>query len=58
MQGDPRQLGGDVIVDAEGVIRLIHRGKDPVDRLSVDRLPVDRLPVDRLLAVLREVASV
>lgn len=48
MQGDPRQLGGDVIVDAEGVIRLIHRSKDPVDRL----------PVDRLLAVLHKVASV
>jgi len=43
VQGDPHQLGGTVIVDAEGVIRLIHRSKDPVDRP----------PVEKLLAVLR-----
>jgi len=46
VQGDPHQLGGDVIVDAEGAIRLIHRSKDPVDRP----------PVASLLAVLRKLA--
>lgn len=44
VQGDPHQLGGDVIVDAAGVIRLLHRSKDPVDRP----------PVEKLLAVLRQ----
>lgn len=43
VQGDPHQLGGDVIVDAAGVIRLLHRSKDPVDRP----------PVEKLLTVLR-----
>lgn len=38
VQGDPHQLGGDVIVDAAGVIRLLHRSKDPVDRPSVEKL--------------------
>lgn len=47
VQGDPHQLGGDVIVDAEGVIRLIHRSKDPVDRP----------PMEKLLAVLRNLAQ-
>jgi len=47
VQGDPHQLGGDVIVDADGVIRLIHRSKDPVDRP----------PVEKLLAVLRNLAQ-
>jgi len=47
VQGDPHQLGGDVIVDADGVIRLIHRSKDPVDRP----------PVEKLLAVLRNPAQ-
>ena len=47
VQGDPHQLGGNVIVDAGGVIRLIHRSKDPVDRP----------PVDKLLAVLRHLAQ-
>ena len=47
VQGDPHQLGGDVIVDAEGVIRLTHRSKDPVDRP----------PVEKLLAVLRNLAQ-
>jgi len=47
VQGDPHQLGGDVIVDAAGVIRLIYHSKDPVDRP----------PVAKLLAVLRNLAQ-
>lgn len=46
-QGDPHQLGGEVIVDAAGVIRLLHRSKDPVDRP----------PVGKLLAELRRFAN-
>lgn len=38
VQGDPHQLGGDVIVDAEGIVRLLHRSKDPVDRPPVEML--------------------
>lgn len=42
IQGDSGQLGGDFIVDANGVIRLAYRSHDPADRP----------PVSRLLAVL------
>ena len=37
-QGDPHQLGGDFIIDAEGIIRLAHPSADPVDRPAVDTL--------------------
>ena len=46
VQGDPHQLGGDFILDAAGVIRLVHASKDPVDRP----------PVEKLLATLRTMA--
>jgi hypothetical protein len=36
--GDPRQLGGDVLIDPLGVVRLHHVGSGPADRPSVDRL--------------------
>ena len=47
IQGDPHQLGGDFVVDAQGVIRLAYRSKDPVDRP----------PVAELLAVLSDLAN-
>ncbi len=37
-QGDPNQLGGDFIIDADGIIRLAHPSKDPVDRPAVATL--------------------
>lgn len=45
IQGDPHQLGGDVIVDTYAVVRLAHQSSDPTDRP----------PVETLLAVLREI---
>lgn len=44
IQGDSSQLGGDFIVDVEGIMRLAYRSRDPTDRP----------PVERLLAILRE----
>lgn len=38
IQGDSAQLGGDFIVDAEGVVRLAYRSYDPTDRPSVTQL--------------------
>ena len=38
IQGDSAQLGGDFIVDTNGVIRLAYRSHDPTDRPSTDRL--------------------
>ena len=37
-QGDPHQLGGDFVIDAEGTIVLAHPSHDPVDRPSVATL--------------------
>jgi len=47
IQGDSAQLGGDFIIDPEGIVRLAHRSRDPTDRPSVDRL----------LTVLRQISS-
>jgi hypothetical protein len=38
IRGDSAQLGGDVVVDADGIIKLIHRSDFPIDRPSVDNL--------------------
>ncbi len=38
VQGDSTQLGGDFIVDAEGVVRLAYRSHDPTDRPSLSVL--------------------
>ncbi len=38
IQDDSAQLGGDFIVDAAGIVRLVHRSRDPTDRPAVDRL--------------------
>jgi len=40
---DTSQAGGNVLIDPEGILRLVHAGRDPADRL----------PVERLLAVVR-----
>lgn len=31
-QGDPRQLGGDVLIDPDGIVRMHHVGIGPADR--------------------------
>jgi len=36
--GDVRQLGGDVVVDPAGIVRLLHVGAGPADRPSVESL--------------------
>ena len=33
--GDPNQLGGNVLLDPEGLVRLHHVGRGPADRPSV-----------------------
>lgn len=38
IQGDSAQLGGDFIVDLNGVVRLAHPSHDPTDRPAVDDL--------------------
>ena len=35
---DVYQLGGNVVIDAAGVVRWIHRSRTPLDRPSVDEL--------------------
>ncbi len=35
---DTSQLGGDFVVDRNGILRLVHRSFDPVDRPSVEEL--------------------
>jgi peroxiredoxin len=35
---DTSQLGGDFIVDRNGILRLVHSSYDPVDRPSVEEL--------------------
>lgn len=37
-RGDPYQLGGDFVVDTNGIVRLAYRSRDPADRPSVERL--------------------
>lgn len=36
--GDVKQLGGDVLIDPEGVVRYHHVGQGPADRPSIERL--------------------
>ena len=35
---DVRQLGGDVLIDPAGIVRLHHVGKTPVDRPTIESL--------------------
>lgn len=44
-RGNPHQLGGDFIIDRQGIIRLAHPSREPTDRP----------PIDQILRVLREV---
>ena len=37
-ESDTSQLGGDFIVDAHGILRLVHRSHDPADRPAVNEL--------------------
>jgi peroxiredoxin len=37
-RGDPHQLGGDFIVDNQGIVRLAHPSKEPTDRPEVEKL--------------------
>lgn len=36
--GDTSQLGGDFIVDKQGILRLVYPSRDPADRPPVDDL--------------------
>ena len=36
--GDVHQLGGDVLIDPQGIVRLHHIGNGPADRPAVERL--------------------
>lgn len=38
IQGDSGQLGGDFIVDRQGIIRLAHRSQDPTDRPALSTI--------------------
>jgi peroxiredoxin len=38
IQGDSAQLGGDFVVDKNGIIRLAYRSHDPTDRPSFDKI--------------------
>ena len=44
-KGDAHQLGGDFVIDREGMVRFSHRG----------RQPADNPPLSRLLKVLAEI---
>jgi peroxiredoxin len=37
-RGDPHQLGGDFIIDPQGIVRLAQPSRDPLDRPSLDQL--------------------
>lgn len=37
-RGNPHQLGGDFIIDSEGIVRLAHPSKEPTDRPDVGKL--------------------
>jgi alkyl hydroperoxide reductase subunit AhpC len=51
VQGDTLQQGGDFVIDAAGIVRLVHVGQDSFDRPAVDDLL-------RALAEARGVAGV
>ncbi len=38
VQGDPYQLGGDFVIDGQGLVRFAYRSLDPTDRPSIDTL--------------------
>lgn len=38
IQGDPHQMGGDFVIDANGIVRFAYRSREPTDRPSVDTI--------------------
>ncbi len=38
IQADPFQLGGDFVIDGQGIVRFAYRSEEPTDRPSTDRL--------------------
>ena len=38
IQGDSRQLGGDFIVDQQGIIRMAYRSNDPTERPKIEEI--------------------
>jgi peroxiredoxin len=38
VQGDSAQLGGDFVIDRQGILRLAYRSRDPADRPPVEML--------------------
>ncbi len=38
IQADPFQLGGDFVIDGQGIARFAYRSEEPTDRPSADRL--------------------
>jgi len=38
IQGDSAQLGGDFVIDSQGIIKLAYKSHDPTDRPSVSSL--------------------
>lgn len=38
IQGDSAQLGGDFLIDSQGIVKLAYRSHDPTDRPSVSSL--------------------
>ncbi len=37
-RGDPHQLGGDFIIDHQGIIRLAHPSRDPTDHPALEEI--------------------
>ncbi len=38
IQADPFQLGGDFVIDGQGIVHFAHRSEDPADRPAMDGL--------------------
>jgi peroxiredoxin len=38
IQGDSGQLGGDFIVDQQGIIRMAYRSHDPTERPKIEEI--------------------
>ena len=38
IQGDSSQMGGDFIIDRQGIIRMAHRSYEPTDRPEVKEI--------------------
>ncbi len=47
IKGDSSQLGGDFIVDTQGIVRLAYRSHDPTDRPPVEMLLEQLRPLEK-----------